>query len=80
MQGIDQGVKVFLLRLPIYVYDSSAFVSFMLNVQVEVAKKQGRVSYISSGEQHLADVLADKAMPSWVNASISAHRSTLQLL
>lgn len=50
MQGVDQGVQSIVLRLPIYVYNESSFVSFMVNVHVEAAKKNGFVSYIGTGD------------------------------
>ena len=49
LQGLEQDIQVFVLRLPIYVYDESSFISFMANLQVEAAKKMQTASYIGSG-------------------------------
>lgn len=51
-QGAQQGVRVAVMRLPIYVYDDSVWCSFMADVQVQAAKKAGAASYINSGEAH----------------------------
>ena len=49
LQGLEKDIQVFVLRLPIYVYNESPFISFMANVQVEAAKKMQIASYIGSG-------------------------------
>ena len=49
MQGLEKNIRVFAIRLPIYVYDESPFISFMAHLQVEAAKKSESASYIGSG-------------------------------
>ena len=49
VQGAQQGVRVAVMRLPIYVYEDSVWCSFMADIQVQAAKKAGAASYINSG-------------------------------
>ncbi|KAK9818808.1 hypothetical protein WJX74_003099 [Apatococcus lobatus] len=65
VDGVENGVKVMVMRLPIYVYDNSFFCSFMLDVQTQAAQRSGATTYIGSGEQgvtyrQIATAIADK--------------------
>lgn len=48
-QGVEKGIQVIVLRLPVFVYEESSYVSYTVNVYVEAAKKRSTVSYIGSG-------------------------------
>ena len=62
MQGLEQKIRVFVLRLPIYVYDESPFNSFMSNAQVEAAKKAKSASYIDSGKPSCRKLLCQRPL------------------